>query len=43
MLANIYYDGEVIDQSDCNAKYWYQKASEQGHYDATNNLQMFKY
>jgi TPR repeat protein len=43
MLANMYYEGEVIDQSDSNAIYWYQKASEQGHVKATAYLQELLY
>ena len=43
MLANMYYEGEVIDQSDSNAMYWYQKASEQGHVKATAYLQDLLY
>jgi TPR repeat protein len=40
MLANMYNHYRDIDESDCNAIYWYQKASEQGHEDAKKNLQL---
>jgi TPR repeat protein len=43
MIANMYYEGEGIDQSDSNAIYWYQKASDQGHHEANTFLEQLQY